>query len=168
MTQTPMPLSTCSLLLLRLLLPLMGLSTAVAAVNQIHSDRLLIPGVTTNPTASCLGDEQEQIALAEQEVDLDLQVERDLFITGKRYNLPPLPRQTSVLPSNWIVNQHPSDDEGQYSTFVKIQDCLSNAELDQILSMKSFLQTDWIMQDRHEDTEHYHVVHRVESLLKEK
>eukprot|EP00977_Amphora_coffeiformis_P002769 scaffold522_cov168-Amphora_coffeaeformis.AAC.16 len=154
--------SPCSLLLL--LLPLMGLSTAVATANQIHTDHLLI-GVT-KPTASCLDGEQEQIGVVEQ--DLDLQVERDLLVTGKRYNLPPLlPRQKSI-PSSWIVNQHPNDDEAQDSTFVKIQDCISNAELDQILSMKSFLQADWIMDDRHEDTEYYHVVHRVEPLLKEK
>ena len=156
-------MSTPSCSFLRLLLLLMGLSTAAAVTG--YADHAFVS--VTNPTASCL-DEPPELQVPALDQDVDLQVERDLLLTGKRYNLPPLlPRQSSI-PSNWIVSGHPSDDERQHSTFVKIQDCISNSELNDILSMKSFLKAEWIMNDRAEETEHYHVVHRVEPLLKEK
>jgi len=143
------------------------LSTVVATVNQIHADQLLVGN--TNPTASCLDDDQQQRqTMVEHELDHDLQIEQDLLLTGKRYNLPPLLHHETPIPFNWIVHQHPGDDERQHSTFVKIKDCISNTEWDQMLSLKSFLQKEWIMNDRYEDTEHYRVEYRVDSLFKEK
>ena len=114
-------------------------------------------------------DDEEDRGVDEDEDYEDEDEDEYLERTGKLYNLPKLLERedTSMEQSKWIVNRLTVDETGRASTFVKVPDCLSLSQWEDLLSLQPLLKSDLLMDDRAEETEYYHVVHRVESILKQ-
>ena len=108
-----------------------------------------------------VGQEDEEYADDENH---DQKLERN----GRLFHLPLLRERgdSSMEHSKWVVDKLNVDEPGKASTFVKVPSCLSLSQWNDLLSLESFLKSSFRMDDRDEETEYYHVVHRVEPILK--